>query len=128
LYRGINDFKKGYQPRTNVVKDENGDRVADSHSTSARLRNHFFQLLNIHGVNDVRQTEIHTAEPLVPELNESEVEMAIEKLKIHESPGVDQIPAELIKAVCRNIRAEIRKLIYSIWNVNGYGDNVSFIL
>jgi hypothetical protein len=25
LYRGINDFKKGYQPRTNVVKDENGN-------------------------------------------------------------------------------------------------------
>jgi hypothetical protein len=24
LYRGIRDFKKGYQPRTNVVKDEKG--------------------------------------------------------------------------------------------------------
>jgi len=22
LYRGINDFTKGYQPRTNIVKDE----------------------------------------------------------------------------------------------------------
>ena len=22
LYRGINDFKKGYQPRTTIVKDE----------------------------------------------------------------------------------------------------------
>jgi hypothetical protein len=27
MYRGINDFKKGYQPRTNIVKDENGDLV-----------------------------------------------------------------------------------------------------
>ena len=44
LYRGINDFKKGYQPRTNIVKDEKGDLVADSHSISARWRNHFFQL------------------------------------------------------------------------------------
>jgi len=26
--------------------------------------NYFSQLLNIHGINDVRQTEIHTAEPL----------------------------------------------------------------
>ena len=25
LYRGINDFQKGYQPRTNVVKYEKGD-------------------------------------------------------------------------------------------------------
>ena len=39
LYRGINDFKKGYQPRNTVVKDENGDLVADSHSIMARWRN-----------------------------------------------------------------------------------------
>jgi len=36
LYRGISDFKKGYQPRTTIVKDEKGDLVADSHSIMAR--------------------------------------------------------------------------------------------
>ena len=25
LYRGINDVKKGYQPRTGIVKDEKGE-------------------------------------------------------------------------------------------------------
>jgi hypothetical protein len=44
------------------------------------LCSYFCQLLNIHGVNDVRQTEIHTAEPLVPEPSNSEVEIAIEKV------------------------------------------------
>jgi hypothetical protein len=29
LYRGINDFEKRYQPRTNIVKDDKGDLVAD---------------------------------------------------------------------------------------------------
>jgi hypothetical protein len=29
LYRSINEFKKGYQPRTNLVKDERGDLLAD---------------------------------------------------------------------------------------------------
>jgi hypothetical protein len=67
LYRGINEIKRGYQPRTNVIKDDKGDLVADSHSILARWRNHFSQLLNIHGVNDARQTEVHMAEPLVPE-------------------------------------------------------------
>jgi hypothetical protein len=33
--------------------------------------------------------------------------MAIEKLKRHKSPGIDQIPAELIKAGDRRIRSEI---------------------
>jgi hypothetical protein len=43
----------GYQPRTNMVKDEKVDLVADSHTILARWRIHFSQLLNIHGVNDV---------------------------------------------------------------------------
>ena len=116
MCRGINDFKKGYQFRTNIVKDEKGDLVADSHSILARWGNHSSQLLNIHGVNDVRQTEIHTAEPLVPEPSAIEVELAIEKLKRHKSPGVDQIPAELIKAGGRTICYEIHKLIFYILN------------
>ena len=45
LYGGINDFKKGYHPRTNV-KDEKGELVADSHNVLAMWRNHFSQLLD----------------------------------------------------------------------------------
>jgi len=71
-------------------------------------------MLNVHGVNDIRHTEIHTAEPLVPEPSAFEVELAIEKLKSHKSPGIDQIPAELIKAGGRQIHNEIQKLIISI--------------
>jgi len=55
LYRGINDFKKGYQPRTSIIKDEKGDLVADSQSNMARWRKYFSQLLNVHDVKDVRQ-------------------------------------------------------------------------
>jgi hypothetical protein len=29
LYRGINEFKKGYQPSTNLIKDNRGDILAD---------------------------------------------------------------------------------------------------
>jgi hypothetical protein len=78
-----------------------------------------FWLLNVHGAKDVRQTEIHTyihtymhtyihtyihthskiqkyihAYILVPEPSDSEVGMAIENLKRHKSPGIDQIPAD----------------------------------
>jgi len=59
LRRVVFDFKKGYQPRTNIVKDEKGDFIRDSHSILARWRNHFSQLLNIYEVNDVRRTEMH---------------------------------------------------------------------
>jgi hypothetical protein len=92
LYRRINDFKKGYQPRTNIVKDEKDDLVTDSHSVLARWGNHFSQLLNVHEANDVRQTEVHKVRPLVPEPSAFKVEMTIENLKRHTSPGIDQIP------------------------------------
>ena len=51
----ISDFMKGYQPVTNVLKDEKCDLVTDCHSILAGWRNHFSQLWNVHGVNDVRQ-------------------------------------------------------------------------
>ena len=104
--------KKGYQPRSNIVKNENGDLVADSHCILAKWRNYFFQLLNVHRVNGFRQTEIHTAEPLVPESSAFEVELTIENLNSHRSPGIDQITAELRQI----IRYEIHKLSISIWN------------
>jgi len=55
--------------------------VTDFHKILARWRNHFSQLLNVHGVNDIRQTEIHTAEPLVPQSRAFEIELAIENLR-----------------------------------------------
>jgi hypothetical protein len=59
LYRGINDFKKGYQPRTNIVKDEKGYLVTESYSIVGRWRNHFSQLFHVHGFSNVMQTQIH---------------------------------------------------------------------
>jgi hypothetical protein len=61
-------------------------------------------VLNIHGVYDVRQVDIHTAE----------VEIAIGNLKSYKSSGTDHIPAELIKEGDEKIRSEIHKFICSI--------------
>jgi hypothetical protein len=41
LYRGINEFKRGYQPRNNLVKDENGDLLANFHNIFNRWKNYF---------------------------------------------------------------------------------------
>jgi predicted metalloendopeptidase len=68
LNRGINKFKRGYQPRNTLVKDENGGLLADSHNILNGWKNYFTQLLNVHNVSDVRQIEVHTAEPLVCDL------------------------------------------------------------
>jgi mannosyltransferase OCH1-like enzyme len=89
--------------------------VADSHSILARWRNRISQILNAYWVNDVGQTEKHTA-LLQPEPRTFRIELAIEKLKCHKAPGIDKIPPELIMAGGKAIRYDIPKLIFYIWN------------
>jgi hypothetical protein len=114
LYRGINEFKKGYQPRINIIKDGNGNLVADPQNVLNRWKHFFNQVLNIHGVHDVGQMDIHMAEPLIPEPSLVEVEIAIGKLKSYKSLGTDQILAKLIKAGGETLCSEIHRLICSI--------------
>ena len=72
--------------------------------------------MNVHRVNGIKRTVTHTAEPLMPESSVFDSELAIEKLKSHKSPCIDQIPAELFKAGCRKIRHEIYNCIISVWS------------
>jgi hypothetical protein len=55
--------------------------IAVSDSTVASWRNYFSQQLNIHGVDDVRHTQIHTAQ-LVPEPCVFEIELAFKIYKV----------------------------------------------
>ena len=66
FYRGISDFKKGYQLITNIVKNKRGDLVTDlvtylvtySHNIWAKVEKPFISgtECTVHGVNGVRQT------------------------------------------------------------------------
>jgi hypothetical protein len=56
--------------------------------------------MNVHNVSDVRQIEVHTAEPLVPGNSRLEVE----------------IPVELIQAEDKILLSVIHKHINSVWN------------
>jgi hypothetical protein len=87
LYRGINEFEKGYQPRINIINDENANLLADPQGVLNKWKLFFNQVLNVHGLHDSRQMDIHTAEPLVPEPSLVEVEIAIGKLKNYKSWG-----------------------------------------
>jgi hypothetical protein len=98
------------------VKDENGDLLVDFHNFLNRWKNYFSQLLNVRNVSDVRQIEVHTAQPLVPGPSRLEAEIAIAKLKKYKSPGSDQIPAELIQTGGKILLSAVHKLINSVSN------------
>jgi hypothetical protein len=65
--------------------------------------------LNVCNVSDVRQIEIHTAEPLEPSPSNLEVDISIAKLKKYKSPGSDKIPAKLIQAEGETLVSVIHK-------------------
>jgi len=52
----------------------------------------------------------------VPDPSAFKFELVTEKLKSHQSLGIDKIAVELIEAGGRKIHYEIHKLIISIWN------------
>ena len=81
LYKGINEFKKGYHPRPYVIKKHDGTIVADTASILSRWEQ--FNLLNVNQSTSHEGSEVYTAEPEIPEPSLIEVELAIEKLKRH---------------------------------------------
>jgi hypothetical protein len=111
FYRGINEFKKGYYPRINIIKDENANLLAHPHSALNSWKHFFNRVLNVHGVYDFRQMDVHVSESLVPESGLVEVEIAIGKLRRYKSPATNQIPTELIKAGGETLCSEIHKLL-----------------
>jgi hypothetical protein len=104
------------------VREENGDLLEDSYNILNKWKNYFFYLLNEHNVSDVRQIEIHTAEPLVSDTSHLEVDISIANLKKCKSPGSDQILAELIEAGGETLVSVIHKLIKTTWNKEGLPD------
>jgi hypothetical protein len=83
LYRGVHEFKKAYQPKSNLVIEENGDLFADSHNILNRMKNTSasYSVSTVLMVLMVLGRDMHTVEPFVPDPNSFEVEIAIEKLK-----------------------------------------------
>ena len=54
----------------------------------------------------------NTAECLVSEPSAFEVELAIDKLKSHKSPGIDQIPANLLKQGVEQFAVQFINLLF----------------
>jgi hypothetical protein len=79
----VRELKGACQPRNNLIKNEDGELLADSHNIVNRWKNYFSQLLNVNIASDVRQIEVHTAEPLLLGPSRIDVEIAIANLSIN---------------------------------------------
>jgi hypothetical protein len=92
LRRGINEFKKGYQPTDNFVEAGNDRLLADLPSILNNTQEvPICQPLSAQGVNDVGQTAVHSAQALAYEPNSFEVHFPVEHLKRYKLTFTGQI-------------------------------------
>jgi len=93
----------------------NGDLQADPIKIVDVWKSYFDKLLNVHNGEQTEEFEIHTAEPWTPEPSVIEIEMSVKELKDFKPPGIDNIPAELIKVGGTALIKELHKLTRAIW-------------
>jgi hypothetical protein len=67
----------------------------------------FNHVVNVHGVHDIKNMDIHKAEPLMPEPSLVEVEIDIGKLKSFNYAVTGNIRTKLIKAGGETLYSEI---------------------
>jgi hypothetical protein len=54
LHRGIIEFRRGCQPISNLMNDENGDLLADSHNIFKQAEKLLLPVVDVHSISDVR--------------------------------------------------------------------------
>jgi hypothetical protein len=72
--------------------------------------------MNTNKLNDIRQIEVHTADPLLPQSSASEGEMVCAMLNSYELPVLIQFRQNVFKQEL-TLHSEIYKLIPSIRNI-----------
>jgi hypothetical protein len=75
-----------------------------------------FEFRHVCGFNYVRQTEICTIEPLVPDSSTFEVDVVIQILKRYRSSDIDQIPAEMTQSRSKTLCPKI--IVARGWGFN----------
>jgi hypothetical protein len=89
--------------------------LAESHSILNRWKKYFPQLFSVHNVNNIRQIEVHTAQPSVRVPSHLEVHASIAKLRKYKSTGSDKIMADLFQAGGQILRNMIPNPPNFIW-------------
>ena len=117
-YNTLKALTKTSQPRSTVIDDKDGNLLTESDQVLKRWTEYCGELYNYELQPDVSILHVNPT----PEENEEsphvlkeEVEAAIKKLKTGKSPGVDNIPAELIKSGGTETATALTALCQRIW-------------
>jgi hypothetical protein len=98
----VNRFRKGFQPRLNACNDNTGKLIEGDDKTLDHWARYFKTHFERENSEEEGDEEVFlTAELLVKEPTQTEMEKALGNLKTNQARGEDDIIAELIKNASR---------------------------
>jgi hypothetical protein len=114
-YQSVNCFRKGFQPRINACKDNSGKLIEGGEKILEHWAKYFTTQFEKENSEEESDEEVFlTAEPLVIEPSQEEMEKAICNLKTNKAPGENDITAELIKNASYELKERLHVLICKI--------------
>ena len=120
-FKTIKDLTQSKTTRTTVIEDKDGNLLTDRAAISNRWKEYCEELYNYQLTSDKdllgRLRSLSSAnEEDDPPILASEVATAIESLKDGKSPGIDNVPAELIKKGGQTTIEIYTKLCNEVWS------------
>jgi len=111
FYQTVKRFRKGFQPRLNACKDNSGKLIEGDDKILNLWARYFKTQFETENSEEENNEEVFlTAEPLVKEPTQEEMEKATANFKTNKAHGEEDIITELIK----NTSRELKKRLYAL--------------
>ena len=124
-YDTVKSLTKPKQSKVNSIKDKNGEVIIEKNKVLERWTEYCSELYNykLNGDEQVLNTEKSNNDDKDDTILMSEIEEAIKSLKKGKSPGVDNIPGELIQAGGDHMSAALFNICNKIWKDGKWPEN-----
>ena len=124
-YDTVKLLTKPKQSKVNSIKDKNGDIIIEKNKILERWTEYCSELYNyqLNGNEQVLTTDESTNDDKDNTILKSEIEDAIKTMKKGKSPGVDNIPGELIQAGGEYMTTALHNICNKIWKNGKWPEN-----
>ena len=116
-YDTVKNLTKPKQAKVSSVKDKNGEIIVEKSKILERWTEYCSELYNykLNGDAKVLETNSSTNDDKENEILMSEIEEAIKSIKKGKSPGIDNIPGELLQAGGEHMTTALFNICNQIW-------------
>ena len=117
IYSTAKNYRKGSHPQTYVIKDpRNRTILTDVREIELGWKFYFGALLNNQPITQEEPLIFNVIESTEPDIAIREVNEALKKMKNGKAPGIDELPAELLKNMGQDGVLWLSELLNMLWN------------